>query len=121
MKRHALNCYSVLLKFLLKTKTCKYVVGNRVSFTSKTTNSEKSIYFLSLMSCSINKLKSHMLFTCKNFVFSDFTWKTNFAPGNDGEAGTFVYSPVLDFKKVIYHLYIFCISKLFCVPGYWCI
>ena len=35
------------------------------------------------MSCSANKLKSHMLFTCKNFMFSDFTWKKiNFAPGN---------------------------------------
>ena len=32
-------------------------------FTAKTTNSEKT-YFLSLMSCSINKLKSLMLFTC---------------------------------------------------------
>ena len=36
--------------------------------TVKTTNSEKTIYFASLMSCSINKLKSHMLFTCKNFT-----------------------------------------------------
>ena len=39
----------------------------------QTTNSEKAIYFLSLRSCSINKLKSYMLVTCKNFVFSDFT------------------------------------------------
>ena len=46
-------------------------------FTAKTTNSEKAIYFLSLMSCSINKLKSQMFFTCKNFMFSDFTWKKN--------------------------------------------
>ena len=37
-------------------------------FTAKTTNSEKAIYFLSLMTCSINKLKSHILFTCKNFT-----------------------------------------------------
>ena len=36
------------------------------------------------MSCSTNKLKSHMLFTYKNFMFSDFTWKKNFAPGNGG-------------------------------------
>ena len=38
------------------------------------------------MSCSIDKLKPHMLFTCKNFMFSDFTWKKVFAPGN-GEGG----------------------------------
>ena len=38
--------------------------------------SKKAIYFLSLTSYSINKLKSHMLFTNKNFVFSDFIWKT---------------------------------------------
>ena len=29
-------------------------------FTAKTTNSEKAIYFLSLITCSTNKLKSHM-------------------------------------------------------------
>ena len=42
-------------------------------FTAKTTNSEKTIYFLSLMSYSINKLKSQMLFTYKNLMFSNFT------------------------------------------------
>ena len=46
-------------------------------FAAKTTNSEKATYFLSLIPCSINKLKSHMLFTCKSF-----RWKKNFAPGN---------------------------------------
>ena len=35
-------------------------------FTAKTTNSEKAIYILSIMSYSMNKLKSHLLFTCKN-------------------------------------------------------
>ena len=39
-----------------------------VRLTAKTTNSEKAIYFLSLISCSINKLKSHILFTCKCFT-----------------------------------------------------
>ena len=34
-------------------------------FTAKTANSEKAIYILSLISCSIKKLKSHMLLTCK--------------------------------------------------------
>ena len=29
-------------------------------FIAKTANSEEAIYFLSLTSCSINKLKSHM-------------------------------------------------------------
>ena len=36
--------------------------------TLKTTNSEKANYFLSLISCCINKLKSHILFTCKSFT-----------------------------------------------------
>ena len=38
-------------------------------FRAKTRNSEKDIYFLSRISCSMNKLKSHVLFTCQNFVF----------------------------------------------------
>ena len=45
-------------------------------FTAKTTNSVKAIYFLLLTFSSINKLKSHMLFTCKDFMqilFSDLT------------------------------------------------
>ena len=40
------------------------------------------------MSCSINKLKSHMLFTCKNF--SDLTWEKKFSSrkwGGGGEGG----------------------------------
>ena len=37
--------------------------------TAKTTNLEKIIYFLSLMSFSINRLKSCILFSCKKFVF----------------------------------------------------
>ena len=43
-----------------------------VQFTTKTTNSKTVVYFLSLMPYSINKLKSYMLFTSKNFVFSEF-------------------------------------------------
>ena len=38
------------------------------------------------MSCSINKLKSHLFFTCKNFMFYDFKWKKGFVPWN-GEGG----------------------------------
>ena len=41
-------------------------------FIAKRTNSEKAIYFLTVMSCSINKLKSYMLFTCKNFRYFNF-------------------------------------------------
>ena len=74
-KSHTLNFY---LFFLL-------LVNVVAQFTAKTTNSEKAIYFLSLISCSISKLKSHFLFTCKSFtkiLFSDLTWKKFFAPGN---------------------------------------
>ena len=46
-------------------------------FTAKMT-----VYFLSLMFCSVNKLKSHLLCTCTNFVLSNFTWKKNFVPRN---------------------------------------
>ena len=53
-------------------------------YTGKSTNSEKAIYFLSLMSCSINKLKSHMFFAFKKFMFSDFMWKKIFAARNGG-------------------------------------
>ena len=69
---YTLNYYSFSQNFLLKTKTGKLVVGKQARFTVKTTNSEKAIYFLSLMSL-FNK--SHMFFTCKNVIFSDFTWK----------------------------------------------
>ena len=37
-----------------------------------------AVYFLSLLSCSINKLKSQMFFACKSFMFSEFTWKKIF-------------------------------------------
>ena len=56
-------------------------------FTAKTINLEKAIYFLSLMSCSINKIKSHVFFICKNCIFSDlFDVEIKIAPGN-GERG----------------------------------
>ena len=34
------------------------------------------------MSRPINKLKSHIFFTCKYFLVPDFTGKKNFAPEN---------------------------------------
>ena len=60
-KSHTLNFYSFFL--LLVTLVAQ--------FTAKATNSEKAIYFLSLISCSMNKLKSHLLFKWfyENFVF----------------------------------------------------
>ena len=82
-------------------------------FTAKTTNSEKAIYFLLLMSCAIIKLKSCMFFSCKKLVFSDFTWKKSFAPGNGGGGGGlvlfFIIIPVNSLKnnkKLMNNLYL---------------
>ena len=85
-KSHTLNCYLLLLKFLFNTKSLLVTVV--AQFTAKTTNSEKAIYFLSLTSCLVNRPKSQILITCKDFIFSDFTWKKIFAPGNGGWVGT---------------------------------
>ena len=60
-------------------------------FTAKT-NSVKAIYFLSLMSCSTNKLKSYLLFTWKNFRF--YKGKNNFAPENAGGVGEGTGAPL---------------------------
>ena len=110
-KSQAVNYYSFLQKFLLKSKTYKLVVGNLVTViaqsTTKTTNSEKAFYFLSLMSCAINKPKSRMFFTCKNFMFSNFNWKKFFAPGNQKSWGgggwrplpPFLWGPVIKNKN----------------------
>ena len=74
-KSHTLNCYLFLHNFLLKTKiTNSLLVTLIIQFTAKMTNLEKAIYFLSIRSCSINRLKSHLLFTHKNFLFYDFIW-----------------------------------------------
>ena len=68
-------------------------------FTAKATNSVKPIYFLWLIYCSINQLKSHMLFTCKKILFSNFRWKEIFASGNSGwgltsaHSAPFYYAP----------------------------
>ena len=45
-----------------------FLVTAVAQFTAKTTNSI-------IKSCSIIKLKYHMLFTSKNFMFFDFSWK----------------------------------------------
>ena len=76
---HTLNYYLFLQKFLLKAKSYKLVVDNcDRSITANSTNSEKAIYFMSLMSFSTNKLKFQIFLAYKNFIFSDFTWKKNF-------------------------------------------
>ena len=45
--------------------------------------------------------KSHMLFTYKNFMFADCTWKKIFAPENGGgwcpTRAPFLYGPVLSY------------------------
>ena len=57
------------------------------------------------MTCSINKLKSHLLFKYKNFMFSNFMWKKHIflqemvGPGGGGGAPLppFLYGPDKDF------------------------
>ena len=69
-------------------------------FTAKITNSEKAIYFLSLMPCSINTLSSlicssHVKISC----FPILRGKKYFVPGNSRVAGAplapFPYGPDL--------------------------
>ena len=80
-KSRTLNFYSLLL----------LLVAVVAQFTTKTTNLEKAIYFVSLISCSINKLMSHILFTCKSFTkilcFPIKRGKNIFAPVNEGGGG----------------------------------
>ena len=44
-----------------------------------------------------------MLFTSKNFIFSDFMWKKIFAPGNSGglapTVSHFLYGPIKNMRK----------------------
>ena len=79
-------------------------------FTAKMTNSEKAISFLSLTSCSINKLKSHMFFTFKKFMFSDFKWKKPFAAGNGRGAAhpltPFLYGPATTFSMWVINTFL---------------
>ena len=67
------------------------------------------------MSCSINKPKYQMFFTCKNFMFSDFTRKKDFCSrkwwggGEEGGGGggshppwtPFLYGPKFIFCQII--------------------
>ena len=56
------------------------------------------------MSCSINKLKFHMLFTCQNFMFSDFTRKNNFYSRKWWEVGGggVLLPPSLSLRPCVY-------------------
>ena len=70
-----------ILSCVQLTNTCSklknsFLVTLVALSTAKTTSSEKTIYFLTLLSRSINKVL--MLFTCKNFIFSEFAWKNIF-------------------------------------------
>ena len=103
-RSHTLNYYvftKVLIKNMILQTRCwllETVIGQ---FTAKTTNSEKAISFLSLMSCSIKKLKS-VLHIYKILCFPILLGKKKFAPGKGGGGGgprapslpPFPYGPV---------------------------
>ena len=88
----------VFTKVLIKNRNLQSLLVTLVAqFTAKARNSEKAIYFLSLMSCSINKPKSDILFTCKNFVVR-FHVEKNFSQRNVGRGAgkplpPFIYGP----------------------------
>ena len=56
-------------------------------FTAKTANSEKAIYLLSLISCSINKLVSNVIHMLKLYVFQFYVEKNNLLQEMVGEGG----------------------------------
>ena len=56
-------------------------------FIIKTANLSKAIYFLSLLSYSINKPKLQMLLTNKNLYSPILRTKNNFAQKNGGAGG----------------------------------
>ena len=67
------------------------------------------------MPCSINKLKSHMLFTCKSFMFSDFRWK-NFTPENVGGGGGVLATPAPPFLYGPDETILFCTLWFYLIP-----
>ena len=86
-RSHTLNYYvftKVLIKNMILQTRCWLLETVIAQFIAKTTNSEKAISFLSLMSCSIKKLKS-VLHIYKILCFPILLGKKNFAPGNVGE------------------------------------
>ena len=88
-RSHTLNYYvftKVLIKNMILQTRCWLLETVIAQFIAKTTNSEKAISFLSLMSCSIKKLKS-VLHIYKILCFPILLGKKKFAPGNGGEGG----------------------------------
>ena len=68
-RKHIFNCYLFLQKFLLKTKYYKLAIGNCDSSNYCYNDKfKKAIYYLSLMSCSINipslTCSSHVKILC---------------------------------------------------------
>ena len=79
-------------------------------FSVKTTNSKKAIEFLSLMSCSIHKLKSLPCYSRSKIVYFRFYVKKNFVPGNGAPpAGWLLLPPPLS-MALRYKVYL---GKLF--------
>ena len=79
-------------------------------FSVKTTNSKKAIEFLSLMSCSIHKLKSLPCYSRSKIVYFRFYAKKNFVPGNGAPpAGWLLLPPPLS-MALRYKVYL---GKLF--------
>ena len=79
-------------------------------FSVKTTNSKKAIEFLSLMSCSIHKLKSLPCYSRSKIVYFQFYVKKNVVPGNGAPpAGWLLLPPPLS-MALRYKVYL---GKLF--------
>ena len=87
-------------------------------FSVKTTNSKKAIEFLSLMSCSIHKLKSLPCYSRSKIVYFRFYVKKNFVPGNGAPpAGWLLLPPPLSmalrYKVYLGKLFFFCFFFIF--------
>ena len=68
--------------------------------TAKTTHSEKAIKFVSLISCSTNKQRFHMLFKCKkrNFLLQEMV-----GIGGGGGSGALALANVDHNSNNLYH------------------
>ena len=91
-RSHTLNYYvftKVLIKNMILQTRCWLLETVIAQFIAKTTNSEKAISFLSLMSCSIKKLKS-VLHIYKILCFPILLGRGGLAPS----LPPFPYGPV---------------------------
>ena len=94
-RSHTLNCYWLLQKFLMKTKTYKLVVGNCGSSIYCQQIQKKPSPFCYFMSCPINKVSFWQFQVEKNV----------FAAGNGGRGGGgrwIWHPPALPFPTVQY-------------------